>query len=55
MLKNIVEVRKDVRESKTGKSYEVLVIVFQTANGQMYDLENFLTKEQSFILSTLIK
>ena len=55
MLKNIIEVRKDVRQSKVKTDYEVLVIVFQTSNGQKYELENFLSKEQSFILSTLIK
>lgn len=42
----VAEMFRDVRTSKAGKSYCVLVIVFD--NG--YKLETFLTNEQQFIL-----
>lgn len=40
----------EVRVSKTGKDYVVLVNVFDLGNGRKYTVESFLNNDQQFIL-----
>ena len=40
----------EVRVSKTGKDYVVLVNVFDLGNGRKYTVESFLNQDQQFIL-----
>lgn len=54
LIKSVKSVRLEVRQSKVGRDYSVVVVEFVDKNGQSYLYENFASTEQQYIIKSLV-